>query len=308
MMRRLPVRWLIAAAPAILGLITSLLLQSNVLPNLVFIMRYSVDLAWLVSALGIVVSLIATAVLLGRQWLVRTLAQARAEEQQGAALDRQRFIRRLDHEIKNPLTIIRLGIANLRHSPNLETDQQASLERAEQQVQRLQKLVVDLRWLADLDARTIERTRLDLLEVVEDAIASASPEAGNKRIDVHFQEVPWPVGPIRGDRDLLVTALRNLLDNALKFTEDGGVIEIRASDDGHNVTLEVADTGMGIPADEIDHVFEELYRGQNVARISGSGMGLTLVQRIVSLHGGAVTARSREGRGTVMTIQLPLAP
>ncbi|MBN1311893.1 MAG: HAMP domain-containing histidine kinase [Anaerolineae bacterium] len=296
----------LAAIPAALGLFVSLLLRHELLANFIYTGRYYVDLAWMVSAGSIILSVLCGMVLVP-VWFSGHVKRMRSQIQADALEDRRRFIRRLDHEVKNPLTIILLSLSNLQNSPSLSREESSSLARASQQVQRLQKLVVDLRWLTELDARTTERSRIDLREVIRDAVQSACPEEVSPRIRVHYQEVPWPVGTVLGDRDLLVTALRNLLDNALKFTEDTGQVEVRASDDGRAVTLEVADTGIGIPAEEMSQVFEELYRGQNAKRISGSGMGLALVHRIVSLHHGSISVRSREGHGTVMTIRLPLA-
>ena len=120
--------------------------------------------------------------------------------------------------------------------------------------------------------------------------------------------MPWPVAPVSGDHDLLVLAFRNLLDNALKFTRVSDQIEVRATEDGRMAVVEVADTGPGIPSEDLPHIFEELYRGHNAQDIPGSGLGLALVQRIVELHGGEISVRSREGQGTVVTVRLPLAP
>jgi len=111
-----------------------------------------------------------------------------------------------------------------------------------------------------------------------------------------------------GRPGLLVVVFRNLLDNALKFTRAGDRVEVRVMEDGEWAVVEVADTGPGIPAEELPHIFEELYRGSNARGIPGSGLGLALVQRIVALHGGEVTVRSREGQGTVVRVRLPLAP
>ncbi|MBO9361169.1 MAG: sensor histidine kinase [Thermoflexus sp.] len=105
-----------------------------------------------------------------------------------------------------------------------------------------------------------------------------------------------------------MVVFRNLLDNALKFTRAGDRVEVRVMEDGEWAVVEVADTGPGIPAEELPHIFEELYRGSNARGIPGSGLGLALVQRIVALHGGEVTVRSREGQGTVVRVRLPLAP
>jgi two-component system OmpR family sensor kinase len=108
------------------------------------------------------------------------------------------------------------------------------------------------------------------------------------------------------DRDLLYLAVYNLLDNALKFTRPGDTVEVRAFEDGASVVIEVADTGPGIPEDELPHVWEELYRGQGARAAPGSGLGLALVRAIVELHGGQINLRSRAGQGTVFTVRLPI--
>lgn len=307
-MKQVWVRFLLALLPFGIGMLLSSLLTANLLPNVVFMGNYAIDLAWLISQAGLVVSAILVIGVAFTVWLARALGKARITLLAEQATERQRFLQRLDHEIKNPLTIMRLGIVNLQHSPSFTEEQKTSLERIAQQSDRLQKLMFDLRWLSELEARETEQTRLNPCMLIQEAIDTSSPEWRDRQIEIHTQEVPWSVGEVMGDRDLLVAALRNLLDNALKFTERGGLIEVRATDDGHAVMFEVADNGMGIPADEVSYIFEELYRGQQAKRISGSGLGLTLVQRIIALHDGTIDVRSREGHGTVIRIRLPLAP
>jgi two-component system OmpR family sensor kinase len=111
---------------------------------------------------------------------------------------------------------------------------------------------------------------------------------------------------VRGDRDLLLLALYNTLDNALKFSRPDAAVEVRALEDGTRVTIDVADTGCGIAGEDLPHVTEELYRGRDAERTEGSGLGLALVERIVTLHGGEMAVRSRQGEGTVVTLCLPL--
>jgi two-component system OmpR family sensor kinase len=108
-----------------------------------------------------------------------------------------------------------------------------------------------------------------------------------------------------GDWDLLFLAIYNLLDNALKFTRVRDTIEIRAFESSSNVIIEVADTGPGIPQEELPRVWEELYRGRGARGIPGSGLGLALVRAIVDRHSGWVAVRSRHGQGTVVTVRLP---
>jgi two-component system OmpR family sensor kinase len=118
-------------------------------------------------------------------------------------------------------------------------------------------------------------------------------------------QAPWPVPDILGDWDLLFLAIYNLLDNALKFTRPGDTVEVRASEDGTHVIVEVADTGPGIPEEEVPRVWEELYRGQGARGVPGSGLGLALARAIAERHGGRVSLRSRVGQGTVVTMRLP---
>jgi two-component system OmpR family sensor kinase len=106
---------------------------------------------------------------------------------------------------------------------------------------------------------------------------------------------------------LLVLAVYNLVENALKFTAGNDSVEIRALEDGRVVVIEVADSGAGISPDDVSKIFEELYRGSNARSTEGSGLGLALVNRIAHLHGGGVGVRSsqQEPRGTVFTLRLP---
>jgi two-component system OmpR family sensor kinase len=120
-------------------------------------------------------------------------------------------------------------------------------------------------------------------------------------------QAPWPVPTILGDRDLLFLAFYNLLDNALKFTQPGDTVEVRAFDNGDRVAVEVADTGPGIPHEEIPRIWDELYRGQEARGVPGSGLGLALVRAIVERHEGRVSVRSRVGQGTVVRVILPVA-
>jgi two-component system OmpR family sensor kinase len=106
---------------------------------------------------------------------------------------------------------------------------------------------------------------------------------------------------------LLVLMFRNLIENAVKFTGEGARIEVRASENGHTALVEVADTGPGVPEEEQSLIFENLYRGKNAHGTHGSGMGLPLVQRIVALHEGSISIRSRPNSGTIFTIALRLA-
>jgi two-component system OmpR family sensor kinase len=135
--------------------------------------------------------------------------------------------------------------------------------------------------------------------------ATEIPGASQRTIRVTVPRAPWPLPLIDGDRDLLFIAIQNLVANAVKFSAPGDTVEVRASEDDDGLLLEVADTGAGIPADEIGQVWQELARGRAARSLPGTGIGLALVRVIAARHDGRVAIRSREGQGTVVSIRLP---
>lgn len=297
--------WLAALAPFILGLGLGLLLQSGRLPNPV--LWFEADLGTILLLVGLLLSGGAVGVVALGARAGRRLRQAVSEEREEAAEAHRRFVRRLDHELKNPLTAMRIGLANLADTPPAP-EQREVLASLETQAERLGRLVADLRKLIELEARPLERAPVDVGELLEEAteLARQQSAAAERHLSLSVPQAPWPLPPVSGDRDLLFLAIYNLLDNALKFTHPGDTVEIRASEASTSVTIEVADTGPGIPADELPRVWEELYRGQGARGIPGSGLGLALVRAIAERHGGSVTLRSRVGQGTVVTMRLPV--
>ena len=286
----------------VLVLLTAILLWSRVLPDLLITIR--IDLGNVLLILDVIFAFF---------WLVLTFVQSRSRQNaiEGviyeAAAVKRRFLRRLDHELKNPLTAIRAGLANLAET-HLEEMQRQALSSVEAQTLRLSRLSSDLRKLAELEARPLERTAVNVNEMLQEAYALAQdqPNAAQRDLKLTVPQAPWPLPTIQGDRDLLFLAVHNLLDNAIKFTQPGGTIEMRGFEDGSSLVIEVADTGQGIPEDELVHVGEELYRARGARGIPGNGLGLALVHSIINLHGGKVSVRSREGKGTVVTLKLPV--
>jgi two-component system OmpR family sensor kinase len=221
--------------------------------------------------------------------------------------ERRRFLRRLDHELKNPLTAIRAGLANISEGTSAPGRQEA-LNSVETQALRLSRLAADLRKLAELETRPVERVPVDMAAMLEEVITlvNDNPEAANRKLTLTLPKAPWPLPKISGDQDLLFLAMHNLLDNAVKFTRPGDTIEVRAIEDGATMVIEIADTGPGIADEDIPHVWEELYRGQGARGVPGSGLGLALVRAIAERHNGQVSLRSRAGQGTVFILKLPV--
>lgn len=246
-----------------------------------------------------------------RAWDQRHLAQSRtlyADYIQAERDNRRNFMRRLDHEIKNPLTALRAALVNLKEEKT-EEERQRAVGNANRAVERLIRLLNDLRKLAELEERTIERYPVNVPELLEDVVTAAhvNPAYEKREINLLIPKVPSPFPLITGDPDLLLLAVYNLVENALKFTCTEDSIEVRALEDGRTIVIEVADTGPGIPPEDLPKIFEELYRGSNARSTEGSGLGLALVHRIAALHGGGVGVRSSQTapRGTVFTIRLP---
>jgi len=261
--------------------------------------------------LALIVGVAASAALLAalawRERMRRAQRHSSEQASAAAAADRRRMLMRLDHELKNPLTAIHAGLANLA-----DGTEPAARERALQgvgaQATRLSRLMTDLRKLAELETREFEQAPVDLAEVlrdVETAMREQPGAADERRLRLSLPQAPWPVPEVQGDADLLFLTIHNLVANALKFTRPGDTVEIRAAEDGDHVLVEVADTGPGIPPEELEEVWEELARGQAARGVPGTGLGLPLVRTIVSRHGGEAHIRSRVGQGTVVSVRLP---
>jgi two-component system, OmpR family, sensor kinase len=222
-------------------------------------------------------------------------AQVAAQES-----ERRRFIQRLDHELKNPITAIQVQLDNLQAGEAEATPAAAGMADVRAQVTRLATLTRGLRRLADLETRPLEIEQVavdELLEEVNELLQCPD------RIQVEVQRVPWAIPPIQADRELLLMVFRNLVDNALKYSQ--APVQVRARHTAGHLIVEVIDTGRGILAEELALVAGELYRGSNTHDVAGSGLGLAIVQRIIERHGGRLELRSRPGQGTIATVQLP---
>jgi len=293
--------------PLLVGVIASVIAQSiwDSVPILLF--KIDVGLVAFLAGLSLTLFLLVfrLGVALSEKRSGKVIEETLRESEQG----RQRFLRRLDHEIKNPLTGLRAALVNLQESGNSAERQRAS-DNAGRAVERLTRLLTDLRKLSDLEERPIERILVDVPDLLDDVVEAARelPSYQGRNINLLIPKVPSPFPSVTGDRDLLVLAVYNLVENALKFTSAHDWLEIRALEDGKAIVIEVADSGAGISSEDQSKIFEELYRGSNAQSTEGSGLGLALVNRIVALHGGVVDVRSnqRQPRGTVFTVRLPV--
>ncbi len=212
----------------------------------------------------------------------------------------RRFVADAAHEIHTPITAIRTNLELL-----LERDKGQTAQTALAQLAQLQALADDLLDLSHLegDAKHTAYASLDLREIAQQTSEIYASRAEQQDIDF-LLHVPQQPLIVRGDERQLVRLLSNLLENALKFTPANGQVSLHLSAVDAQATMQVSDTGIGIPADDLPHLFERFRRGENATIYPGSGLGLAIVLAIAVAHGGTVHATSTEG--TTFTIILPL--
>lgn len=299
-----PRKWLGLLLPAGLALAGVMLVVR--VSHIRGILVYPDDLDVLVLIPGLLLAIIAALM------LILTLAldyrhQRRVERVQQAALaERFRFLRRLDHQLKNPLTALHAGLGSLALTLQDESQRQ-TVHMLEQEARRLSRLILSLRKLTDLETVPIELAPLGMAEFLREAVdlERERSEFAARELVVHLPPEP-PLPRVPADQDLLLLALHNLLDNAFKFTEPGDRITLSARVDEDDLLIQVQDTGVGIPAEDLPLVGEELYRGRNTESVPGEGIGLAVVSAIIAHHGGALSLDSALGQGTSVTLRLPL--
>ena len=210
------------------------------------------------------------------------------------------------HELRTPLAALQAGLEELRDGFIEPTP--AGLAGLHDQSLRLGRVVADLAELSAVEtaALTLDLAPVDLAALATDALSRAEPQLRAAGLATELEGV----GPVwvRADADRLHQAVGNLLANTARYCRKGDTVTLRVMTDGGDAVLTVADTGPGIPAEELPHIFDRLWRGRAAEQIAGSGIGLALVREIVTSHGGTVHAASAPGEGTVISLRLPRLP
>ena len=221
------------------------------------------------------------------------------------------FVADVSHELRTPIAALRMYTELQRDGQVDEPTRAEFLERSTDQIARLEWLSTNLLDLSRIDAGIfpLDMRDGDLRDPIQAVVQALSEVALARGIGLESLVPAEPVR-LRFDRERIVQLLTNLIGNALKFTGRGGAVSVRLLDGEDQVTIEVRDSGAGIPADELPRVFERFYRGTNTgdARASGSGLGLAIVRSIVEMHGGAIDLASVVDEGTVFVLTLPRAP
>lgn len=241
-------------------------------------------------------------------------AELRARLDRMVALDKLKsdFMNLTTHELRSPLAIVYgyLGMMESGVLGPLSPEITEAVGASIQSVEVMNQLVTELLEMARLDEGHLSETRerVDLVEVV--TAAAARVEASDRH-HLHLDVEPGPApAPVLGSRSQLLRVFANLVDNALKYSPEGGEIRLALHrTDGH-VTVDVTDHGLGVPASQADKLFTRFGRIVTAANqgIGGTGLGLYLCRETARRLGGDVTASSIEGRGSTFTVRLPLAP
>ena len=213
------------------------------------------------------------------------------------------FISSVSHELRTPLTAINGWAETLRLGADQETAEKGMTVIIRESA-RLSGLVEELLDFSRLQSgrMRLSAARLDILAELDEAVYLFTDRARTERKELTYEE-NTSLSPVYGDRDRLRQVFVNIIDNALKYTQAGGVITVSSREAMGYVEVTVSDTGCGIPAQHLPNVKKKFYKANQLVR--GSGIGLAVADEIVSLHGGTLGIESQEGVGTVVTIRLP---
>ena len=219
---------------------------------------------------------------------------------------RREFTSNVSHELKTPLTTI-YGISDMLVGGIVKPeDIPGFAKNIRDEAGRMITLIQDILKLSQLDENTFsdQRERVDLYELAQSAAERLRPQADEKHVTI---SVTGERSEFTGIATVLEEMIYNLLDNAVKYNKQGGRADVDVRSSGDDIVVTVSDTGIGVPADSIDRIFERFYRADksHSRKIGGTGLGLSIVKHGVSLHGGSITVKISEGSGTTFTMALP---
>jgi len=223
---------------------------------------------------------------------------------------RREFVANVSHELRTPLSIFQGYLENLLDDPTMPRKEQAEIFTIlRKHSSRLNALLEDLLILARLESRydKLECEAIAPAEFIRGVLSDWRERAEKKKLELTF-DAPADLPTIHADPLRLGQVLNNLLENAIKYTEEGGRVAIQAARQNGAVEVRIVDTGTGIPPADLPHIFERFYRADKsrTRELGGTGLGLSIVKHIVQSHGGTVKAESTYGKGTTISFRLPL--
>lgn len=232
-------------------------------------------------------------------------------QQRVAQESRNSFVAQATHELRTPLTSMRLYLEQLVEDGDKDPLVKARcLNVLTSETRRLERVVGDMLSVSEMDAGTFQLRvdDVDLPKMFEELEQDYQAAAADKEITFRVDVPPkWPM--VRGDRDKIATALHNIISNAIKYTPQGGMVTVRASEANGQLAVDITDNGIGIAPDEQEQVFAKFYRSKDkrVASITGSGIGLALAREVIRMHGGDITLQSAIDKGSTFTLTVPAA-
>jgi len=232
---------------------------------------------------------------------------AMAERIEALVAHDRRVLQDLSHELRSPLARLHL-ILDLAQNSADPLQAAAYFRQAETEIARLDRMTGEMLALSRLEGGIpgTSRENLDLIELAREGVEQAGLEAQARGIELLLDLPAEPV-IVHGSAQLLERALDNLIANAIKFSAEGGKVEVCVREGARMAVLSVRDRGPGVPETELASLFQPFFRGSNAARAEGHGLGLAIAQRVAKIHGGELRAANREGGGLDVHLHLPLA-
>jgi two-component system phosphate regulon sensor histidine kinase PhoR len=221
---------------------------------------------------------------------------------------RRELIGNISHEFRTPLAGIKAMVETL--SGGAVDDKKAArdfLTRIDSEVDRLTQLVAELTELSRIETGKAELKLepVNLNQLADEVIARLSPQAERQKLAI-AREFATDLPPVPADKDRVRQVIANLVHNAIKFTPPGGEIKIITRTLEGSAVVDIADTGIGIPKEDLPHVFERFYKGDKARAGEGAGMGLAIAKHVIEAHGGKIWVESEEGKGATFSFSLPL--
>jgi signal transduction histidine kinase len=239
-------------------------------------------------------------------WSVRDTTQQKLADQM-----RDQFVNMATHELRTPLTNLKALAEILAESRVTDVDQQKKFcNTINEEVARLARFVDDLLQLSRMEAGStvLQQQLTDMERLFSDVVNKVRPQMEQKRIAFEV-DVPPKLPELVADKDKITVALVNLLGNAAKYTREGGRVRLHVEVAETALRIDVEDTGMGISVEELPKIYDKFFRSADprVREERGSGLGLSLTNEIVRLHGGKLTVNSELNKGSTFTVTLPLS-
>ncbi len=234
---------------------------------------------------------------------------AMAEKIENFDQSRSQFVQNASHELKTPLATMKILLENLIYQPDMPAELRAEfMQDMNHEIDRLSGIITDLLTLTQMDSRryALKTDAVDLSALCEETLHALRPAADKAKLSLEGSIAPDVV--LMGDESKLSQVVYNLIDNAVKYTPEGGQVAVRLESEGKEAVLTVSDNGIGIPEEDVKHIFDRFYRVDKARSraTGGTGLGLSIVAQMVKLHGGDIAVTSENGKGSVFTVHLPI--